>query len=248
MSTEINTSHDFVKDRTEKTHAVQVILAADAAWTWPLKTLAQWEADVTSLDATVNDSLAKVTAALNANQLTARDLLQARCDAIHAATLLTVGIMRVRAATLPGLLAIVNDLSARGDSRRAVEDEADELLAAWEEWEEQTGALFTPAPGRTLAAFKLLLEGGAGDDQATNPKLGTLKKTYRVALGKWRRSAGLLNVLYARLEDECVAWYAEATKVFLEGTAEGNLIRELIPTNYNPPTPAAPAPANPPPA
>ncbi len=248
MSTDINTSQDFVKDRTEKTRAVQATLATDAAWTWPLKTLAQWDADIVSLDATVEGSLAKVTAGLKVNMLTARGLLDARFDAIHAATLLTMGIMRVRAATLPGLLLTVNDLSSRGDSRRAIEDEADDLLAAWEEWEEQTGAPFVPAPNKTLAEYKLLLEGAAGAGQDTNPKLGTLKKNYKAALAKWRRNAGLLNVLYSRLEDECVAWYAEATKVFPEGTAEGDLIRQEIPTNYNPPTPAPPTPPTPPPA
>lgn len=248
MSTDINTSHAFVRERTEKTRAVQATLATDASWTWPLKPLAQWDADLVSLDATVNDSLAKVTAGLNVNQLTARGLLDARFDAIHTFTLLAVGVMRVRATTLPGLLQIVNDLSARGDSRRSVEDEADDLLAAWEEWEEQAGAPFVPAPGKTLVEFKLLLEGAAGAGQDTNPKLGTLKKNYKAALAKWRRSAGVLNVLYSRLEDECIAWYAEATKVFPEGTPEGNLIREEIPTSYNPPTPAPPAPPTPPPA
>lgn len=246
MSTDINTSQDFVKDRTEKTRGVQATLATDASWTWPLKTLAQWDADLVSLDATVDGSIAKVAAGMKANMLAARGLLDARFDAIHASTLLTVGIMRVRAATLPGLLPIVNDLSSRGDSRRAIEDEADDVLAAWEEWEEQTGAPFTPAPGKTLVEFKLLLEGAAGAGQATNPKLGTLKKNYRAALAKWRRSAGVLNVLYSRLEDECIAWYAEATKVFPEGTPEGNTIREEIPTSYNPPTPAPPAPPTPP--
>ena len=76
--------------------------------------------------------------------------------------------------------------------------------------------------------------------------LGTLKKNYKAALAKWRQSAGVLNVLFSRLEDECVAWYAEATKVFPEGTAAGDLIREQVPTDYNPPTPAPPAPPPPP--
>jgi hypothetical protein len=240
MSTEISTSQDFVRERTEKTRAAQATLATDASWTWPLKTLAQWDADLASLDATANGSLAKVTNALEADMLAARGLLDARFDDIHKFTLLAVGVMRVRAATLPGLLQIVNDLGARGDSRRATEDEADDLLAAWEEWESQTGAAFSPAPGKTLAEFKLLLEGASGAGQATNPQLATLKKNYKAALAKWRRSAGVLNVLFARLEDECIAWYAEATKVFPAGTAEGDMIRSQVPTDY---TPEAPKPA-----
>ena len=243
MPTDVSTSHAFVKERTEKTRAVQATLITDGPWTWPLKTLVQWDADLTALDASVNGSLAKVTDALDVDMLAARGLLDARVDAIHKYTLLAVGVMRVRAATLPGLLQIVNDLSARGDSRRAIEDEADELIAAWEEWDSQViSPVFSPAPGKNLADFKLLVEGTIGSGQLTNPMLGTLKKNYKAALAKWRQSAGLLNALFSRLEDECMAWYAEATAVFPEGTPAGDLIREQVPTNYNPPTPAPPTP------
>jgi hypothetical protein len=43
-------------------------------------------------------------------------------------------------------------------------------------------------------------------------------------------------------ERDCPDWYAEATKVFVEGTEIGDLIRSEVPTSsdYNPPTPAAP--------
>ena len=138
-------------------------------------------------------------------------------------------------------------MPARGDSRRAIEEEADNLLAAWEEWEQQLGQTFSPAPGKTLVDFKLLLEGnGSPPPPAVSlPPLPTLKKTYKAALTKWRRSEGALNALYSRCEDECIAWYAEATKVWPAGTPEGNMIRELVPTDYNPPTPA-PTPPPPP--
>ena len=130
-----------------------------------------------------------------------------------------------------------NDLSSRGDSRRVIMEEAEDLESAWEEWEEQTAAPFSPAPGKTLAAFTLLLEGGA--NQTTNPKIGALKKNYTTALNKWRSAVGLYNALLSRLEDECVAWYAEATKVFPEGTPHGDMIRGQISTDYNPATPPA---------
>ncbi|MEO7934100.1 MAG: hypothetical protein ABIT76_13180 [Chthoniobacterales bacterium] len=240
MSTEISTSQDFIKDRVEKTRAAQATLANEASWTWPLKSLADWDADLLALDATKSDTLAGIVKGLDAAMLSARGLLDARFDALHKFTLLTVGVMRVRAATMPGLIEIVNDLSSRGDSRRTVEDEADDLLAAWEEWEEQTAAPFLPAPGKGLPEFKLLLDGAAGAGQTTTPMLATLKKTYKAALTKWRRSAGVLNVLFARLEDECIAWYAEATKVFPEGTPEGDMIRSQVPTDYTPTPPTPP--------
>ncbi len=49
----------------------------------------------------------------------------------------------------------------------------------------------------------------------------------------------MLNQLAAGLEEINVAWYADATRVFPEGTAEGEMIRGTIPTTYDPP--AAPA-------
>ena len=248
MSTEISTSQAFVKERTEKTRAAQQTLANDVAWTWPLKSIPLWDADLTSLDGSVTGSLTKITHAQEVDMLAARGILDGRLDAIHKYTLLTVGVMRVRAKSIPGLIEIVDDLRARGDSRRAIEEEADDLIAAWEEWDQQIfPATFSPAPGKSLADFKLLVEGGSGSGQSTNPMVATLKKNYKTALAKWRRSSGLLNVLYARLEDECVSWYAEATRVFPEGTAEGDMIRSQIPTIYNPPTPAPPTPPAPPP-
>ena len=55
MPTDITTSRAFVRERTEKTRAVQSTLAADSGWTWPTKTLAAWDADLVSMDATVNN-------------------------------------------------------------------------------------------------------------------------------------------------------------------------------------------------
>ena len=144
MPTDIETSRAFVKERTEKTREAQSTLAADSAWTWLLKTLAAWDADIVAMDATVNASLAKTTAALEVDMLAARGFLDARLDAIHKYTLLTVGVMRVRAKTLPGLIDIVKNLSARGDSRRAIEDEA--VLS------KPHAPLTTPTVGRSVTA------------------------------------------------------------------------------------------------
>ena len=61
---------------------------------------------------------------------------------------------------------------------------------------------------------------------------------------------GHLNARLSIVERDCQDWYAEATKVFVEGTEIGDLIRSQVPTNgdYNPPTagggtqPPSPAP------
>ena len=205
MPTDIETSRAFVKERTEKTRAAQATLTTDSAWTWPGKTLAQWDADISAMDAPVPGSLAKTTKALE-----------------------------------------VDMLAARGDSRRAIEDEADGLLAAWEEWESQIPGQFIPATGKSLLDFRIYIEGNNAVPPATViASVLTVKKNYKAAQTKWRRSEGALNALYSRCEDECVAWYEEATAVWAAGTAEGDIIRGQVPTDYNPPTPPPPAPPAP---
>lgn len=254
MPTDISTSEDFVILRTTKTHAAQATLATDSGWTWPLKTLAQWDADLESLDATKPGSIAHVAKAQEADMLRGRGLYDGRLDEIHKFTLLAVGIMRLRvhapgATGMEGLTTIVNRLSARGDSRTAITHEAELLEAAWEEWEQQKGEAFVPAPLKTLAAFKRLLEGDPASGQASYPMLSTLKKVYNGLLAKWQQREGIYNALISRLEDECVSWYGEATKVFLEGTVEGDMIRNQVPTDYNPATPApTPTPTPTPPS
>ena len=44
MNLNISYSVDFVKERTEKTRAVQAVIATGGGWVWPKKTLAQWDA------------------------------------------------------------------------------------------------------------------------------------------------------------------------------------------------------------
>jgi hypothetical protein len=211
-----------------------------------LKTLGQWDADLDSLDVTKAGSIAKTAKTHEADMLRGRGLYDGRLDEIHKFTLLAVGVMRVRAeaAEKPQkavLTQIISRLSSRGDSRTATTDEAGLLEAAWVEWETETGALFIPAQNKTLVAFKRLIEGDPESGQASYPMLSTLKKAYNALLAKWQVSEGKYNALITRLEDECVSWYGEATRVFLEGTPEGDMIRNQVPTDYTP-APAKPAP------
>lgn len=252
MPADISTSEDFVILRTTKTRAAQATLATDPGWTWPIKTLAQWDADIESLDATKAGSIANSAKKHEADMLRGRGLYDGRLDEIHKFTLLAVGIMRLRihapgATGMEGIIPVVNRLSSRGDSRTAITHEAELLKAAWEEWEEQKGEAFLPAPLKTLAAFKRLLEGDPESGQASYPMLATLRNVYNTLLAKWQQREGVYNALISRLEDECVSWYGEATKVFLEGTVEGDMIRNQVPTDYSPEPPKpAPGPVTPP--
>jgi hypothetical protein len=239
MNLDISTSIDFVRTRTEKTAAVQATLAAlpADAWVWPQKTAAAWTADVEQLDGAKAGTLAHKATAAATDKSIQFAALDARYKTLHAKTLQAVGVMRSRALADPTLRPVVNELSARGDSNRAIEEEGEELLAAWSQ---EFGEDFVPAPGNTFEAFRALYEGSA-----TEPTLRKLKSNYKEAGAKARRAAGDFNALISRLEDECVQWYAEATAVFPAGTTNGDLIRGQIPTSYSP-APASPVPPAPP--
>ena len=241
MNLDISTSIEFVKDRTAKTAAVQATLAAlpTGAWVWPLKTVAAWTADDEQLDGAKPGTVAQVAKAAGLEKQQAFSVLDTRYTTLHTRTLQAVGVMRSRALADASLRPVVDELSARGDSNRAIEEEGEELLAAWSL---EFGENFVPAPDNTYVKLKELFEGAAAP--VAVPTLRKLKTDYKEARARGRRAEGVYNVLISRLEDECVQWYAEATAVFPEGTTNGDLIRGQIPTSYNPPTPAPAGSAN----
>ena len=225
MNLDVSTSLDFVRLRTEKTRAAQVAIAA--VWVWPKKTLAQWDADILQLDGALEGTLAQKAKIADAQADQKRAALDLRYRTLHTVTLQAVGVMRARARGDETLQLNVDELSARGDSFRAIEEEGEELLAAWKT---AFGEAFSPAPGSTYAGLKALFEGQATPPVA--PALRILKRDYREARAVARREVGFFNTLVTRLEDQCVQWYGEATAVFAEGTDQGDLIREEVPTVY----------------
>lgn len=237
MNLDISTSINFVITRTEKTSAVQATLATlpTAPWVWPSKTAAAWIADVEQLDGAKTGTLAQRATAAATDKNIQFAALDARYRTLHTLTLQAVGVMRSRALADVALRPVVDELSARGDSNRMIEEEGEELLAAWSQ---EFGEDFDPAPGNTYETFKALYEG-----TVTVPTLRKLKSNYKESGTKARRAAGDFNTLIVRLEDECVQWYAEATAVFPVGTTNGDLLRGQIPTHYSPAPAVRAAPA-----
>ncbi len=181
MPLDINTSIDFLKTRVDKTLSVQRQIAP--TWTWPLKTLAAWEEDSVQLDKSQPDSKAAKAIAASTLAESARGQIDQRLATIHAQTLTTVGVMRVRAQRSPEHADVVDELSARGDSRKAIEDEGTALLSAWKE---EFLPAFTPAPGVTFAGFQALF---FGDEAGTpkSPSLRALKQSLSDAVTVERR-------------------------------------------------------------
>jgi hypothetical protein len=231
MNLNISTDIDFVTLRTEKTSALVTTLAAlPQPWVSSTKSAAAWVADVEQLDGAKPGTLAQIATAATTDKAIRVSAMEARYGIIHARTLQAVGVMRSRALADSTLRPVVDELSARGDSRPAIEDEGEELLAAWSQ---EFGEDFIPGDGNTYSAFAELFEGNANV-----PSLRKLKSDHKESTAKARRAAGNFNALINRLEDECVQWYAEATAVFPEGTTHGDLIRGQIPTSYHPVSPA----------
>jgi hypothetical protein len=173
MNLDISTSIDFVITRTEKTSAVQATLAAlpTDPWVWPSKTTAAWVADVEQLDGAKTGTLAHRATAAVTDKSIQFAALDARYNSLHTRTLQAVGVMRSRALADLMLRPVVDELSARGDSNRAIEEEGEELLAAWSQ---EFGENFVPAPGNTYETFKALYEGAV-----TVPTLRKLKSNYK---------------------------------------------------------------------
>lgn len=242
----LNTSIDFLKNRVDKTRSVQTQIAA--TWLWPLRTVAQWEADSEALDKTVEGSLANIATEAHTIAEAARGDLDMRLESIHAQTVSVVGVMRVRAARQPESQHVVDELSARADSRSGIEKEGTALLSAWKL--EFGGAAFVPSPGVTYEGFRELFAGRAADPGATPPvtalpSLRELKEAYSDKQTIDRREAGRLNAKLSTVQRDCQDWYAEATKVFVAGSEIGDLIRAEVPSSDEYGSPPAPPPEPP---
>lgn len=232
-----------IKARLDKTRSVQTQIAA--TWVWPLKTVAQWEADAGAIDEAVEGSLANIANEARTAAEGARGVLDGRLSAIHAQTLSAVGVMRVRAVREPEKADVVEELSARGESRKAIEEEGAALLSAWKL--EFGGAAFSPGPGMTYQGFRDLFYGRAADPGAAPPvtalaSLRELKEEYSDKATVARREMGRFNKRLALIERDCVDWYAEATKVFVAGSEIGDLIRAEIPVSSDGDAPPPPPP------
>jgi len=230
MSTELSTSIAFLKNRVDKTLSTQEEIAP--SWLWPVRTVAEWEADSLQLDQSQPGTLARRAISAEAALEGARGALDTRLRELHRQCLIAVGVMRVRAARDASLVAVVDELSARGQARREIEEEASLLLAAWEE--EFDGPAFTPGAGITFAGFEALIEGAPAAPAPPEPAVSSLRQLRRTMDGKgtiFRREVGRVNALLQRVEKDCVDWYAEVTAVYAVGTEIGNLVRANVPTS-----------------
>ena len=245
MSLELNTSIDFLKKRVDATLSAQTAFATE--WTWPLRTILEWQSDSEQLDKSVDNSLASLAIAATTKANSARGILDARLAVIHQQTLGMVTAFRVRADRDPAHKPVVNELSARGTSRREIEDEGTALLSAWKE---EFGVTFTSGTAVTYDSFHTLFIGAPAVDATPGvdatpavPSLRTLKQALSDTATIERKKVGAVSVLLNRVETDVQDWYSEALVTFPAGTINGDLVRAIPTTaDYGTATPATPTP------
>jgi hypothetical protein len=225
-------SIEFIKDRATKT--ISAAKAVALVWKWQEQTIPQLQAGLTAIigdDKATPPALGqeKITSAAEKEMTNARAAWDSSLDNLHRLTMQGISMAKNHFRDDDIKMSLVQDLTARGDSRAGILDEALEWETAWN----KVDPAWNPLPANTLPLFNALrlqcLEG--------------LQSDYKDKLSTWREQAGLLAQLARTLEDTNEAWYSDAEDVFPAGTAEGDMIRGTIPTTYNPPAPKPPTPA-----
>ena len=214
MDERLNSDVDFIKLRLADTIAVQATIASE--WVWDELTLVQWSNKQDEFVGTPT-SLIEVQLGLDADVRLAAGHLASVLRRLHDATVTGVGLARVRFRKEVEFAAVIGALSAAGQSRQAILDEAEEWALAWED--------IAPAwdAGMSLADFEVLRTEGTAALRAL-----------RLAQVRMRRGAGRLRVLALEIEDFLQAWYGAATAIFAADTANGEVVRSIKTTSDRP--------------
>lgn len=224
MPEKLTTSLPAVIARLGETLGVQQTIASD--WLWGGATVADWlarqaEFNMAPIGTAPNQrpSLAAAKGQALANEALKRDALDAGWNDLHTFTLVVVGALRAKAMTDPTLRSLVDELSARGDGRRAIQDEAEELLSAWDAYD----PAWSPETGYTLAILTTKIDAMPQKD-----------RDHRAARSAKRLAEAKLRSFAIDTENQLMAWYEAATARWAEGTPHGNTIRGQITTSYSP--------------
>ena len=215
-------SIDFAKKRAEKSRDAQALLtAATPSWTWDQKTGLQWNTDITTLDQLIQTEGTKRTLWRNA-----AEEWQGTVNGLQAFTRQVASLGLVRFRKNPTKKARFAALHTDGESRQDIYTQACLARDAWA----VTDPTWEITISLTLSALGSLL--------ATNLALETAHGT---AYTGWRNAETILTNKATDLDLDNVAWYAEATRRFPEGTNGGDLIRTTVPTTYRPEQPVGQA-------
>lgn len=202
----------FVLDRSKASIDAADIIKDD--WVWPEKTIAQMQASRQALKD--QDDLVGVK---YTEMISARHDFDARLDEYHLKTVAVLRLARTRFRNDTAKRNKIQRLTAQGDSRSATFSEGKSLEDQWREMD----VAWVPLEDLTLAVFT---------QYRTDCR--NLHDSYTTKHSLWRSEADKAEALAEQLHDELIAWYSDATTVFPSGTAHGNMIRNTVPTTYQP--------------
>lgn len=215
-------SIDFVKKRAEKSRDAQALLTAGTpSWTWDQKTGLQWNTDITTLDQLIQTEGTKRTVWRNA-----AEEWQGTVSELQAFTRQVASLGLVRFRKNPTKKKRFAALNTDGESRKDIYTQACLARDAWA----VTDPSWEITESLTLGALGSLL--------AVNLALETAHGT---AYTVWRNAETILTNKATELDQDNVAWYAEATRRFPVGTVSGDMIRTTVPTTYRPEQPVGQA-------
>ena len=150
-----------------------------------------------------------------AAQAAAADALEVTLADLHTASVFTLKTARLK---FGGRSSTWRKVTANGGSRALIISEGNDIIEAWQ----NSGPLWVPEPGKTLAVF-----------QAAVALAVTKFNAHSNAETLANRERGILWDKADHVWDLCVQWYEAATAKFAADTPNGYLIR-TIPTAYNP--------------
>src|SRR5262245_61615669 len=186
-------SIEFTRSRAQATRDTQASLVTPPAnWLWPEKTVIQWDTDITTLDQQIAEESAKRTQWRNA-----AELWQAAIDRIQQLTrdVARAGLYHFRNDPVKRLL--FESLATDGRSRAEVYEQG---LAARESWVE-ADASWTLSAVDSSSTFSSLLTDCLAKQAAHSAKFTA-----------WRRASAVLMNKARQVNEDCVAWFAEATR------------------------------------
>ncbi len=212
-------SLEFTITRATATRDAQETIAA--TWIWPDRTMSDWNNNLT------------VLASYGSAENVKRVDLQAQAAAwdvnIQAIYEMTRDVMRMgrtRFRNDPVNLALFKRLKNKAGGRLTVQKQGAALRDAWQ----KADAAWVPLPTVTLAALNVLLTASEN-----------LELAYGQKFNAWREAAERLMLKAEEIDRDNVAWYADATTRFPEGTVYGNMIRSTVPTTTSPINPVGQA-------
>ena len=196
-----------VRARAQATRDVQAELAA--LWSWPEKTLAQWDTDLALLT-----EKERAETASEQEEHAIRAQRNVAYKALERFTMQALAALKVSVRGDTAALETLKRLPGQPFGRPQSLARAKAVAEAWK----TLRPALALSSSHTHAAFESALAHAADLDATTS-----------AAKAKWRHAAETLAEHAAHLDSDNKAWFALASRLYGPETPEGALIRSRVP-------------------